>query len=109
MMTVLHMDKRLAAFLTVGAAGCFILGIIIGHFATSSGGGEGYQVERMRRPGQDKNVVQGVLDKMDTKNIRNFLEILSKEPHIAASERDRYVATLSALSWNFSLNKKFAT
>ena len=88
-MTVLHLDKRLVAVFTAGAAVCFILGILIGHFGTSSGGGEGGQAERMERAFQDKEMVKSVLDTVDTKKIRNFLEILSKEPHIAASERDR--------------------
>ena len=89
-MTVLHMDKKLVAIFTGGAAGCFIVGIIIGHFATSSGGGEGNNMERMSRELKDKDLVKDVLDTVDTNSIRNFLEILSKEPHIAASERDRH-------------------
>ena len=47
-MAVLCMNKKLAALFSVGAVGCFILGISIGHFYTTSGGGqEGSNLKRL--------------------------------------------------------------
>ena len=95
-LAVLYMNRKLAAIFSVGAVGCFILGIIIGHFSTTSGGGEeGSNLKRMGPAIQDKDFVQEVLNSMDTTSIRSFLETLSAEPHIAASERDRYVISHS--------------
>ena len=88
-MGVLHLDKRVGVIFLGGALACFILGIIIGHFATSSGSGDGAMVDRRTMQGQDKEFVKKVMDTMDPTSIRQFLEKLSKEPHIAASERDR--------------------
>ena len=39
---------------------------------------------------QDKKFVQSVLEKINPDNLRSFLKTLSKEPHLADSERDRY-------------------
>ncbi len=38
---------------------------------------------------QDKKFVHSVLDKINADNLRSFLKTLSREPHIATSERDR--------------------
>lgn len=98
-MTVLHLDKRIAVICTAGAAACFILGIIIGHFATGSGGTEENRVERMARDVHHKELVKEVMDTMDPTSIREFLENLSKEPHIAASDRDSYLTQWLKNSW----------
>ena len=48
-LAVLYMNRKLAAIFSVGAVGCFILGIITGHFYTPSGGGqEGTNLKRLR-------------------------------------------------------------
>ena len=88
-MTVLHLDRRVVAGLAAGAAACFILGALVGHFGSSSSG-EGPQEQREERAVQDEDFVKRVLETMDADSIKGFLEILAKEPHIAASERDRY-------------------
>jgi hypothetical protein len=38
---------------------------------------------------QDKEFVNSVLEKINADSLRSFLKTLSKEPHIAASERDK--------------------
>jgi hypothetical protein len=39
---------------------------------------------------QDKSFVSSVVDQIDARKIRDYLNTLSKEPHLAASDRDRY-------------------
>ena len=39
---------------------------------------------------QDKEFVNSVLERINADSLRSFLKTLSLEPHIAASERDRY-------------------
>ncbi len=39
---------------------------------------------------QDKEFVNSVLEKINADSLRSFLKTLSKEPHIAASERDKW-------------------
>ena len=98
-MGVLHLDKRMSVIFLTGALACFVLGIIIGHFATNSGSGE----ERIMQ-GKSKEFVKKVMDTMDPTSIREFLEKLSKEPHIAASERDRQVFTKNRINQTFTNN-----
>ena len=40
---------------------------------------------------KDKEFVNSVLEKINADSLRSFLKVLSKEPHIAASDRDRSV------------------
>ncbi len=47
---------------------------------------------------QDKQLLNAVLDRINPDSLRNFLKTLSREPHVAASDRDRSAVTCKKFS-----------
>ena len=74
------------AFAGAGVIISFVVGIIIGSVTAPRGGAGGGGVADKFT---DKKVVKDALDAVSSDNLRRFLQELSSEPHIAASERDR--------------------
>ena len=84
-MVVAYMDKKLGILCSCILAGVFIAGILIGHFGISSSSPQAIITDKF----EDKQFVSDVLDKVDSNKIRDFLKVLSDEPHIAAKKRDK--------------------
>ena len=83
----MYLDKKTAVVCVVGILSSFIIGILIGNFAISKSSSNVAPDDKF----ENKQFVSDVMDNVDSQSIRSFLEILSKEPHIAASDRDRYI------------------
>ena len=86
----MYLDKQTGIICAVGILSAFIIGILIGNFAITKSSSKNANDDRF----ENKQFVADVLDKVDSQSLRSFLQILTKEPHIAASDRDRYNAML---------------
>ena len=86
----MYLDKQTGIICAVGILSAFIIGILIGNFAITKNSSKAANDDRF----ENKQFVADVLDKVDSQSLRSFLQVLTKEPHIAASDRDRYKAML---------------
>lgn len=102
------LDKKPMVIGTICAIAIFIVGILIGHFATSKSGSvnpnaqkrEGRHVEDAFEAEQD--MIKEAIDSFDSQQIRNYLKYLTDEPHIAALERDRTLTRWIKDTWEQS-------
>ena len=85
----MYLEKQTAVICGVSVLSAFIIGIIIGTFAINNTSPDNTSDDAF----ENKEFVAEVMDKVDTQKLRTFLEILTKEPHIAASDRDRFSFT----------------
>merc|ERR1711962_907552 len=95
-------DKsRLVTLLSVlGVVFVFIIGILIGTYGIQSGAVDDSQTGKVHRDRiEDKEFIKSVLDKVEPDRVRSYLEELSKEPHIAASRRDRELRDWIVSQW----------
>jgi len=91
----MYFDKKTVIVFAVGVLSSFIIGILIGSLSFSSSSTDVHQDDRF----ENKQFVSDVLEKVDSQSIRSFLEVLTKEPHIAASDRDRYLTRWIKDQW----------
>ena len=86
----MYLDKQTGVICPLSIISAFTIGIIIGNFAITKSCSKADYDDRF----ENKQFVADVLDKVDSQSLRSFLQVLTKEPHIAASDRDRYKAML---------------
>ena len=85
-MLLMNYEKKPLLMIGLIICACFILGILIGTFAINKGSSGDIIEDKF----ENKNFVTDVLNKVDSNNLGDFLKVLTEEPHIAASDRDRY-------------------
>lgn len=99
-MAVVYGDNRRVVFLAlVAGALMFAIGVIIGyygHAGTAAGSGE--QAAAVENKFTDE-LVDSFLDQADRNQIRDFKRVLAAEPHIAASDRDRWLTSWMEEKW----------
>ena len=83
----MYLDKQTGVICAVGILSAFIIGIIIGNFAIGKSSSDGTPEDRF----ENKQFVSDVMNQVDSQSLRSFLEVLTKKPHIAASDRDRFI------------------
>ena len=83
---MIGLDKRVIAVIGGGIILAFVLGVIIGNVTAP---GEEKVTDKVKDKFQDKELVRNTVESVRSDNLRQYLSILSAEPHIAASERDR--------------------
>jgi len=94
-MTVAYLDKKLTIVCLFSLASAFIIGILVGYFSISSPSPLTATEDKF----DDKEFVTNVLGKVDSDNLREFLKVLTEEPHIAASDRDRFLTNWIKQKW----------
>ncbi|XP_040576247.2 glutamate carboxypeptidase 2-like [Lepeophtheirus salmonis] len=85
----------------------FIVGLLIGLFVKP---GHEIEMNKLTEDGFHKKkdgLIPEMLDKVKPDNIRQFLRMLTKEPHLAALERDKELLTWMEKTWtkDFELDK----
>jgi len=91
----MYLEKQTAVICGASVLSAFIIGIIIGTFAINNTNPDNTTEDAF----ENKEFVAEVMDKVDSQKLRGFLEILTKEPHIAASDRDRYLTNWIRKQW----------
>ena len=81
----MYLDKQTGIICAVGFLSAFIIGILIGNFAINKNSSKAVVNDRF----ENKQFVADVMDKVDSQSLRSFLQVLTKQPHVAASDRDR--------------------
>ena len=85
----------------------FSLGVIIGHFSNARSEEYGKlsrqakQLDKIMTDqfANEKDMVEEALENVDTENLRNYLETLTKEPHIAGHKRDNELINYIRQNW----------
>jgi len=90
----MYLDKQTGVICAVGILSAFIIGIIIGNFAIGKSSSDSPE-DRF----ENKQFVSDVMNQVDSQSLRSFLEVLTKKPHIAASDRDRYLTNWIRDQW----------
>ena len=78
----MYLDKQTGVICPLSILSAFI----IGNFAITKSCSKAAYDDRF----ENNQFVADDLDKVDSQSLRSFLQVLAKEPHIAASDRDRY-------------------
>ena len=84
----MYLEKQTAVICGASFLSAFIIGIIIGTFAINNSSPDNTTEDAF----ENKEFVAEIMDKVDSQKLRGFLEMLTKEPHIAASDRDRFAS-----------------
>jgi len=94
-MTVAYLDKKVVTISALVLVSVFIIGILIGCYGIGSSPDLAVTEDRF----DNKEFVSDVIKKVDSQSLRQFLKTLTEEPHIAASERDRFLTNWIKQKW----------
>jgi len=91
----MYLEKQTAVICGVSVLSAFIIGILIGTFAINKNNSD----DTIEDDFENKEFVAEVINKVNSENLRSFLKTLTKKPHIAASERDRFLTEWIKKKW----------
>ena len=109
-MAFIFLDRKTVGIGTIVLAISFILGIIIGYFGKDTSNVH-QMTPRMAKALSDfessttdqfldeKDLIEQVLNDVNPESIRSYLQEITKEPHIAAQERDEELIQWIKKTW----------
>jgi N-acetylated-alpha-linked acidic dipeptidase len=102
-MTVVYLERKIVFGGVLIVAVAFVFGVVIGFFGKTSGN-DLADAPAFERLVQDKfrdeqEMMQKVMDGVDTDKIKSYFEVLTKEPHIAALRRDKELVKWIQNEW----------
>ncbi|TRY76729.1 hypothetical protein TCAL_09217 [Tigriopus californicus] len=95
-MGVVFVDRKIVGIGVLVGVTIFVVGILIGYFSTSSGNGStAYE----HKQGIDPEFLEEALASVESEKLRDYLEFLTREPHIAELRRDQELVQWTQDSW----------
>ena len=97
------MERKILIFGAVGLLVAFILGIVIGYASSGGSANDEQVIQASKLMSAHKRDMEALTDKMvssvNPDQIREYLQFLSKEPHIAGLRRDRELTNWIKNTW----------